>query len=645
MLGITKKCNQIKESTYFAGGKFVIYATCVCLAATFAVGCLGLIIGFPLLTFPLAMLISHPVIWIIMEVVLTAAYKMVVEPLFHLAKNYINGKRASKGEKSEEKDTELQDLQGKTPEKQARPKTPDRDSGVITSEIAIDNNSFLHQTEKEKNYNYKLTTTDIRDIVKSKYGWIAHKNKKGLKDTSEGVIFACPDSTSSLEQELKEYKNKVEREGSDLVFTSILNLNGNHWVTLGVSYDEKSEKFRACYCDSFGKPLPEKVSSALQKTLGIDNSCVGNLKNKQQEDTWNCGIFALENAKKITDMLKTSKSFDEIDDQLKYELSSEQLIEKRKEFAKALKKDEQSRAGTPSPVLGGPGNISRKDSGVSLDSVESKQTKIVQYNTTGDGNCFFHAVFGDNSSGQYKAEKAQDMRMEWHKFLSQFNSLNDPRMLELLKGQMQKVFGAFLENPNHLIGMSDSIKDLVQHTNRRVEKIKKKTNKLIKKLCCLTTLKENEVIGDLRSISASNLNISERKYDRNYNSDTAANSFLNGKSIYRSYLEAISSQSYHVFIEEIPILASLANIEIDVYYKNNGNDVNILFLPNAGMINEGYQQNNELWGNKEQETVYLAPGHYERAEIVEVEPSLMEKVSSAIQSVVTVCVNALGLNT
>ncbi|WP_338482691.1 Ulp1 family isopeptidase [Wolbachia endosymbiont (group A) of Ophion costatus] len=580
-----------------------------------------------------------------MGIILTVAYKMVVEPLFYLAKNYINGKRASKGEKSEEKDTELQDLQGKTPEKQARPKTPDRDSGVITSEIAIDNNSFLHQTEKEKNYNYKLTTTDIRDIVKSKYGWIAHKNKKGLKDTSEGVIFACPDSTSSLEQELKEYKNKVEREGSDLVFTSILNLNGNHWVTLGVSYDEKSEKFRACYCDSFGEPLPEEVSSALQKTLGIDNSSIRNSKAKQQDDKYNCGIFALENAKKITDMLKAGKSFDEIDDQLKYELSSEQLIEKRKEFAKALKKDEQSRAGTPSPVLGGPGNISRKDSGVSLDSVESKQTKIVQYNTTGDGNCFFHAVFGDNSSGQYKTEKAQDMRMEWHKFLSQFNSLNNPRMPELLKGQMQKVFGAFLENPNHLIGMSDSIKDLVQHTNRRVEKIKKKTNKLIKKLCCLTTLKENEVIGDLRSISASNLNISERKYDRNYNSDTAANSFLNGKSIYRSYLEAISSQSYHVFIEEISILASLANIEIDVYYKNNGNDVNTLFLPNAGMINEGYQQNNELWGNKEQETVYLAPGHYERAEIVEVEPSLMEKVSSAIQSVVTVCVNALGLNT
>ncbi len=39
MLGITK--NNQKESTYFAGEEFVIYATCVCLAATFAAGCLG----------------------------------------------------------------------------------------------------------------------------------------------------------------------------------------------------------------------------------------------------------------------------------------------------------------------------------------------------------------------------------------------------------------------------------------------------------------------------------------------------------------------------------------------------------------------------------------------------------------------------
>ncbi|MFP3031236.1 MAG: hypothetical protein ACEY3M_08925 [Wolbachia sp.] len=75
MSGITEKYNQFKASTYFAGGKFVIYSTCVCLAATFAVGYLGLIIGFPLLTFPLAMLISNPVVWVLMGIILTVAYK------------------------------------------------------------------------------------------------------------------------------------------------------------------------------------------------------------------------------------------------------------------------------------------------------------------------------------------------------------------------------------------------------------------------------------------------------------------------------------------------------------------------------------------------------------------------------------------
>ncbi len=431
MLAIIERYNKSKESTHFtklkAGGRFAIYALGIYLAATVTIGCLGLIIGSTFLTLPLAMLIFHPIAWILMGIVLTVTYKMVVEPLFHLAKSYINEKVAVKEEKS--------------PKEQKFTRSKSLDSGL---------------------------------------------------DTISG---------------------------------------------------------------------------------------------------------------------KTDDS------------------------------DDKRRRNSYSPSI---------DSGVSVGSIESeqpKQTKIVRYSTAGDGNCFFHAVFGVNSSGTYKAERAQDMRIEWHKFLSQFNSLSDPKMPELLKEQMQKVFGAFLENPNHLIGRSDSIKDLAQHTNRRIEKIEKKTNKLIKKLCCLTTLEKNEVIGDLRNISVSNLNISEKKYDRNYNSDTAANSFLNGKSIYRSYLEAISSQSYYIFIEEIPILASLANIEIDVYYKNNGNDVNTLFKQNAGMINEGYQRNNELWRNKKQETIHLIPGHYERAEVVEVEPSLMEKVSSAIQGAVTVCVNALGLNT
>ncbi|GFR09097.1 uncharacterized protein TNCT_5851 [Trichonephila clavata] len=452
MSGIVEKYNKLKENAYFikfkAGGRFTIYALGIYLAATFTIGCLGLIIGSTFLTLPLAMLIFHPVAWILMGIVLTATYKMVIEPLFHLIKGYVDGKEASKGEKS--------------PKEQKFTRCKSLDSGLDTISRKTDD---LDKRVRRNSYS---------------------------PSTDSGIV-----------------------PGS--------------------------------------KPASSNNSRRNSNASG--------------------------------------------------------------------------------------------DSGLGVNSAKDKQYKVVTYNTTGDGNCFFHAVFGDNSSSLCKAERAQDMRMEWHKFLSQFHSLNDPKMPELLKEQMQKVFGAFLENPNHLIGRSDSIKDLVQYTNRRVEKIKKKTKKLIKKLCCLTTLEEDEVISDLRSISVSNLNISERKYDRNYNSDTTANSFLNGKSIYRSYLEAINSQSYYVFIEEIPILASLANIEIDVHYKNNNNDVHTVFKPNPVTINEGYQRNNELWGDKRQETIYLKPGHYERAKVVEAEPSLMEKANSALQGAAAACANALSLNT
>jgi len=152
-------------------------------------------------------------------------------------------------------------------------------------------------------------------------------------------------------------------------------------------------------------------------------------------------------------------------------------------------------------------------------------------------------------------------------------------------------------------------------------------------------LPENEVNNNLKELAVSNL-VSARRYDKNYNSESAANSLLNSELIYKSYLEAISSQSYYVFIEEIPILASLANIEIDVHYKNNGNDVHTVFKPNPEMINEDYQQNDELWGNRERETIYLKPGHYEKAEVAS---SVLEKPRSIVCGPVKECAyDALG---
>lgn len=424
MSDIIEKYNKFKESAHFtklkAGGRFAVYAFGIYLATTFTIGCLGLIIGSTFLTLPLALLISNPVAWVFMGIVLIATYKMVVEPLFHWVKGYVDGKGTVKEEKS-----------------------------------------------------------------------------------------------------------------------------------------PKEQKFTR------SKSLDSGLDTISRKT---DNS------------------------------------------------------------------DKRVRRNSYSPST---------DSGVSVGSIESeqpKQTKIVRYSTSGErNNCFFHSVFGEKDSvGTYQTKKAQEMRMEWHKFLSQFNSLDDERMPPALRDELRTVFNMFLDRPRDLTGKYKEIEKLAEHTKKKIKKVEKKVRKLIKKLLS-TGLPKNEVSSNLRELAVSNL-ISTKRYDKNYSSESVTNSFLNGQSIYKSYLEAIKSP-YQVFTEEIPILASLANIEIHLHPHISHNQG--IFKPNPEMINEGYQRNNKLWGNKEQETIHLTPGHYERCRIVEVEPSLIEKANSFMQDVIIAAYNGV----
>ncbi|WP_341819004.1 hypothetical protein [Wolbachia endosymbiont (group B) of Phasia obesa] len=437
MLAIIERYNKSKESTHFtklkASGRFAVYAFCIYLATTFTIGCLGLIMGSFLLTLPLAMLISNPIAWILMGIVLAATYKMVIEPLFYLVKGYVDEKGTVKEEKS--------------PKEQKFTRSKSLDSGLDT----------------------------------------------------------------------------ISRQTND--------------------------------------------------------------------------------------------------------------------------SDQRVRRNSYSPST---------DSGVSMGSIESeqpKQTKIVRYNTTVDGNCFFHAVFGDSSSGQYKAERAQDMRMEWNKFLSQFKSLGDSSMPTPLKEQLEKVFNMFLNKPGDLTGKSDKIRKLVEQMNKEIKNAEDNVEKLVSKAVSKLNISRDQAIHNLKEYAEALYGLGENEYNTQYNSEFITQSFLNKPELYQAYLEAIKSQSYFIFIEEISILASLANIEINVYYKDNNSEEQKKFEPNLQMINddqlnqifnrESYKLNDELWGDKKQETIYLTPGHYERCEVVEVEPSLIEKANSFVQDVIIAACNSV----
>ncbi|MDG7053693.1 MAG: hypothetical protein LKM45_07625, partial [Wolbachia endosymbiont of Alcedoecus sp.] len=187
MLGTTEK------GTYFtelgAIGRFAIYAG-IYLAATLTIGCLGLIIGSPLLTFPLAMLISNPIVWILMGVALAVTYKLAIEPLFCWVKGYVSGKGA-------DQDGNSGIVPGNEPSSKNSSRRSSLDSGLGHENL----DTLVHQTNRE-NYTYWLQQHDIAHIARVKYGY--------SEDSADGVFFCIPGNLETLNERLMEYKNRVE---------------------------------------------------------------------------------------------------------------------------------------------------------------------------------------------------------------------------------------------------------------------------------------------------------------------------------------------------------------------------------------------------------------------------------------------------
>ncbi|WP_339046933.1 hypothetical protein [Candidatus Mesenet endosymbiont of Phosphuga atrata] len=297
--------------------------------------------------------------------------------------------------------------------------------------------------------------------------------------------------------------------------------------------------------------------------------------------------------------------------------------------------------------LDGIQNLFKEDSDVDIQNRDNMQVKF--FPTKGDGNCFFHAAFGDKTSNVYEAKEAAAMREEWHKFLSQFQSLDDPKMPKSLKDQLEKVFNFFLNNPKDLTNRSEAIKNLANKTNKAISKANKKVIKLkdriIKKFfkdqhfrnqiykIIKTAIKNRNIRspGNIKNIPSIQDLLNNENQLRNdiqedfhscvlelepdldekaHNFNAIKNSFFNDATLYKAYLNAIGTRGYFVFFEEIPILASLANTKIIVYDNNKRNSQ--IFEPKEELLG-GYKSNKELWGIKKEVTIYHEGSHYSRA--------------------------------
>ncbi|WP_353278497.1 hypothetical protein [Wolbachia endosymbiont (group A) of Udea olivalis] len=247
-----------------------------------------------------------------------------------------------------------------------------RDLGSVESQETFEYTDSSSATETNK-----LSSQDIVDVAKYYYKWMEPINGKYLEGMNEKVFFTCTDRFS-LEDKLKHYK-KIQQK--DLIFTSIINTGRKHWVTLVVARNVLGKNV-AYYCDSFCK---KKIPSVLKKALKIDIDCIGTSQIKQHEDEYDCGIFALANAYKITGMIK-GKSFTEINIELKGKFDIGQL---RKDFAKKVKEmrqksgvDSEEEVHEPMEVKDGVDSLFLPD----LKAAERKNEEIVKNDCRQDKN-------------------------------------------------------------------------------------------------------------------------------------------------------------------------------------------------------------------------------------------------------------------
>ncbi|WP_386086889.1 cytoplasmic incompatibility factor CifB [Wolbachia endosymbiont (group A) of Norellia spinipes] len=166
---------------------------------------------------------------------------------------------------------------------------------ILTLDFATDN----------CNYHYWLQDEDIRYAARAQRYNLPH---------DEGNILFNVIREQDIHDQLQGYINyRGVQVGEILISNLIINTGRSHWVTLVIVY--QNGNYYGYYANSLGGNVPDQLN-----TLRINNVPVpvhnvladqeGNLL-VQQEDGYNCGIWVLENARSINQILQQNNNLGE----------------------------------------------------------------------------------------------------------------------------------------------------------------------------------------------------------------------------------------------------------------------------------------------------------------------------------------------
>jgi len=190
----------------------------------------------------------------------------------------------------------------------------------------FDHDETLVTATLKKNFNYWLTQKDIVDIAQIEYNYFG-----GVPGTP--IQFEVIGSLTHFSRALEAFIEKITATHYPSArLTLIINLNNNHWVSLVISY--QAENFVGYFSDSKNNFLPEEYAQISNKLhIALVNLSPGFI---QQQDGFNCGLWALENAYDLNQMIDQNQSIHWVINTLKRPRNTQYFIGKRIYFSEKL---------------------------------------------------------------------------------------------------------------------------------------------------------------------------------------------------------------------------------------------------------------------------------------------------------------------
>ncbi|WP_419198621.1 ankyrin repeat domain-containing protein [Wolbachia endosymbiont of Rhagoletis cingulata] len=195
--------------------------------------------------------------------------------------------------------------------------------------IQEENLRTLESATAEQDYHYWLQQHDIADIARIKYGY-------GIDGAD--TLFEIAGSPEHVVNQLQQFQNSVTTRGERRPLTLIVNLDNNHWVTLVIAH--QNGQYNGYYVDSLGNNVPDNIRQVLQQA----QITINDVSVTQQRDGYNCGLWALENARDINTVLqgnRLSNIPDEIRNHLRIQRRENHFIRMREGISNTLSIDPQ----------------------------------------------------------------------------------------------------------------------------------------------------------------------------------------------------------------------------------------------------------------------------------------------------------------